>query len=108
MGPNRLIVFPNSHVHKIRKMENTCSSSNHKSFDETDNIGGNQNMTEKQKRRIIVFFLINPEKRIISTREVNAQQVAGGGSMSHKEAFEHRIEMMKERRYTKQDWNVRE
>ena len=109
---NRLLVFPNSHVHKIQKVENTCSSSSHQLSDENDNIGGEQDVTiannEKQRLRSIVFFLINPEKRIVSTREVKAQQVVGGGSMSREEAFEHRLEMMKERKYTKQDWNVRE
>ena len=98
---NRLLVFPNSHVHKVQKMENTCSSSSKLSTTETCE-------EEKQKRRIIVFFLINPEKRIVSTREVNAQQEVAEGSMSREEAFEHRLEMMKERKFTKQDWNVRE
>ena len=62
----------------------------------------------KQKRRIIVFFLVNPEQRIISTREVPPQQIEAGGSMTYEQASEHRLELMKERKYTKQDWNVRE
>ena len=108
---NRLLVFPNSHIHKVQKMENTCNNSC-KSTDEAENVGGEKIMAmkykeERQKRRIIVFFLINPEKRIVSTREVDAQQVVAGGSVSREKAFEHRLEMMKERKYTKQDWNVR-
>lgn len=90
--PNRLLVFPNSHVHKVRKIKNVSKE-----------IDG-----EKQKRRIVVFFLINPEKRIISTREIEPQQEQAGGNMSHEEAFKHRLELMKERKFTKQDWNVRE
>ena len=35
--------------------------------------------TEKFHRRIIVFFLVNPEKRIVSTREVAPQQPQAGG-----------------------------
>ena len=87
---NRMLVFPNSHVHKVLKMKNTSQDA------------------EKKSRRIIVFFLINPEKRIVSTREIKPQQQEAGGNMSREEAFKHRLELMKERKYTKQDWNVRE
>ncbi|KAL3937607.1 MAG: hypothetical protein SGBAC_007316 [Bacillariaceae sp.] len=86
----RLVVFPNSHVHKVSKIENI-------SIEE----GG-----EKQKRRIVVFFLINPERRIVSTREVPVQQEHAGGTMKRKDALEHRLALMKERKYTKQDWNM--
>eukprot|EP00980_Cylindrotheca_fusiformis_P019376 scaffold6651_cov99-Cylindrotheca_fusiformis.AAC.5 len=91
----RLLVFPNSHVHKVTKLENVLPAA--------DGDG-----TTKKKRRIIVFFLINPEQRIVSTREVPVQQEHAGGSMTWAEACEHRLELMKERKYTKQDWNVRE
>jgi hypothetical protein len=60
------------------------------------------------KRRIIVFFLVNPEKRITSTREIPPQQMEHGGGMTLEEARKHRMELMEERKYTKQDWNVRE
>eukprot|EP00980_Cylindrotheca_fusiformis_P013396 scaffold3411_cov82-Cylindrotheca_fusiformis.AAC.2 len=93
--PGRLLVFPNSHVHKVTKLENVLPAA--------DGDG-----TTKKKRRIIVFFLINPEQRIVSTREVPVQQEHAGGSMTWAEACEHRLELMKERKYTKQDWNVRE
>lgn len=86
----RLVVFPNSHVHKVSEIKNTATD------------GG------KKKRRIIVFFLINPERRIVSTREVPVQQEHAGGTMKREDALEHRLELMKERKYTKQDWNVRE
>ena len=92
--PKRLLVFPNSHVHKVTKMQNESQDTN--------------NTREVQKRRIIVFFLVNPEKRIISTREVSPQQIEAGGSMTREQAMEHRLELMKERKYTKQDWNVRD
>jgi len=31
-----------------------------------------------------------------------------GVSLSREEAMEHRLGLMKERKYTKQDWNVRD
>ena len=88
----RLIVFPNSHVHKVTKMVNESILEN--------NAG---NITSK--RRIVVFFIVNPLKRIVSTREVAPQR---GSGMSHDEALKHRLELMKERKFYKQDWNVRE
>eukprot|EP00980_Cylindrotheca_fusiformis_P026943 scaffold18138_cov128-Cylindrotheca_fusiformis.AAC.9 len=91
----RLLVFPNSHVHKVTKLENVLPAAD-------------GNGETKKKRRIIVFFLINPERRIVSTREVPIQQEHAGGSMTWAEACEHRLELMKERKFTKQDWNVRE
>lgn len=89
----RLIVFPNSHVHKVTMMKKVLTQ-----VDES----------EISRRRIIVFFLVNPEKRIISTREVEPQQEEVGGFMTREEAFRHRLNLMEERKYTKQDWNVRE
>jgi|TARA_B110000208_G_scaffold58407_1_gene76418 hypothetical protein len=62
----------------------------------------------KAKRRVVVFFLVNPEKRIVSTHEVSPQQERAGGEMTFEKALQHRLELMEERKYTKQDWNVRE
>lgn len=84
----RLVVFPNSHVHRVGALRNVGSAI--------------------AKRRIVVFFLVNPLRRIVSTREVAPQQAYAGGKMTMKEAKEHRLELMKERKFTKQDWNVRE
>ena len=109
--PNRLLVFPNSHVHKVRKIENASIVKDeekhvHKSqkIKKTSTVKGK----EKGTRRLVVFFLVNPEKRIVSTKEVKPQQLDAGGTMTWEEACEHRLELMKERKYTKQDWNVRE
>jgi len=96
----RLLVFPNSHVHKVTKLENQSTMKEDSTTTNTTN--------SVQKRRIIVFFLINPEKRIVSTREVPPQQQEVGGNMSREDAMKHRLELMKERKFTKQDWNVRE
>lgn len=96
----RLLVFPNSHVHKVTKLEN---QSKMKQESTTINI-----TNSVQKRRIIVFFLINPERRIVSTREVAPQQQEVGGNIAREDAMRHRLELMKERKFAKQDWNVRE
>jgi len=102
--PKRLVVFPNSHVHKVNTIKNS-------SQDTIEKINKDENINDKragdnmkQKRRIVVFFLVNPEHRIISTREVPPQQEL----MSRERAFEHRLNLMKERKYHKQDWNVRD
>jgi len=119
----RLVVFPNSHVHKVRTIKNnhevtTKNDDDNRSNEERGKPKHERNTMEKKNsdcskksfstRRIVVFFLINPEKRILSTREVSPQQLECGGLMTREEAFEHRLELMKERKYTKQDWNVRE
>jgi len=76
----RLIVFPNSHVHRLSEL------------------------TGCGRRRIVVFFLINPAKRIISTANVPPQQTV----MSEAEALQHLENLMHQRKYHKQDWNVRD
>jgi hypothetical protein len=105
----RLIAFPNSHIHKVTSLKSKVSrvDSNNRDNDDAERIG-KKKREMKQKRRIIVFFIVNPEQRIISTREVPPQQIEAGGSMTYEQALEHRLELMKERKYTKQDWNVRE
>ena len=80
-----LLVFPNCHIHKIAKMINTSQS-------------------EKASRRIVVFFVINPEKKIISTREVPRQQ----NVISLSAAKNYRLELMAERKYDKELLNVRD
>ena len=96
--PRRLVVFPNSHVHKVTKLENQAPPV-------TNDINSSDAV---QRRRIVVFFLVNPEKRIMSSREVPPQQEECGGALSREEAMHHRLELMKERKFTKQDWNVRD
>jgi hypothetical protein len=97
---SRLIVFPNSHVHKVSDMFFLPPLS-------ADDDEAGQPPSSSAKRRIVVFFLVNPFRRIISTREVPPQQTGCGGTMSHDDALAHRLALMHERRYTKQDWNVR-
>ena len=87
-----LIVFPNSHVHRVSAMTN-------------NNVVEGDGMPKR--RRIVCFFIVNPMHRIVSTREVAPQQLRAGGSMSLEEAFEHRLNLMNERKYKKQSFNVR-
>ena len=80
-----LLVFPNCHIHRISKMINTSTA-------------------KASKRRIVVFFFVNPEKKIISTREIPAQQnVIDFGA-----AKTYRLELMSERKYDKEKLNVRD
>ena len=80
-----LLVFPNCHIHKIGKLINSAKE-------------------KPARRRIVVFFFVNPEKRIISTREVPPQQ----NTTSLNVAKEHRLELMAERKYDKEKLNVRD
>ena len=80
-----LLVFPNCHIHKISKMTNTSSH-------------------DEASRRIVVFFVINPEKKIISTREVSPQQ----NKIPLETAKNYRLELMEERKYDKEKLNVRD
>jgi predicted DNA-binding WGR domain protein len=74
-----LVVFPNSHIHKINMKSNDISH-----------------------RTIIVFWLINPEIRIPSTKDIPQQDY------SLQQAHKERLELMKERTYHKQTLNQRE
>jgi len=118
----RFIVFPNSHAHKLTKLQNV----------------GDQ----PSSRTIVVFFLVHPAVRLISTAQVPKQnwteqrpvvkaliekQIEEWGLPSDNcesalqeilefakwgftidEAKVHRLELMKERKYNKQTWNIRE
>jgi hypothetical protein len=92
----RLVVFPNSHVHRVKEMKLVRRQST-----------GEKRTAVVAKRRIVVFFVVNPQKRIVSTREVAPQQIHSGGSLPHADALQHRLALMAERKYKKQDWNVR-
>lgn len=81
LKPNTLIVFPNSHVHKV-DMFNTSS--------------------KKQSRTIVVFWLINPEIKIKSTKDIKQQ------NYPLKIAHENRLKLMKERTFHKQTFNQRD
>jgi hypothetical protein len=84
----RLIVFPNSHVHKLSRMFRMESSTK-----------------EVVRRTIIVFWLVNPENTtMLTTNDLLPQQSV----MSMDDALRYRLELMEERKRHKQDWNIRE
>ena len=80
----RVIVFPNSHIHRLSEMYST---------DGADAV-----------RRIIVFWLVNPERPILSTANVDQQQAV----MRHEEALHNRLALMRERKFHKEDYSRRE
>lgn len=81
---NRIVVFPNSHIHRLSSMY---------SSDGNDAV-----------RRIVVFWLVNPERPIISTANVSPQQEV----MTMDEALRNRLALMAERKLHKEGFEERE
>ncbi len=80
----RLLVFPNSHIHKLSELSLAADAA-------------------EGRRRVIVFWIVDPSAPIVSTREVAEQQAV----MSREEALAIRLELMEERKRHKQSLNVR-
>eukprot|EP01084_Bolivina_argentea_P308480 533436_1 len=80
----RCCVFPNYAIHKVNEM-------------------GIENGNGKGKRRIIVFFLIDPTIRIASSRDIPLINERG---ISYYEACVHRIKLMRERAQQKNVYNT--
>ncbi|CAJ1414954.1 unnamed protein product [Effrenium voratum] len=79
----RVASWPNSHVHRLSELRNAGDG--------------------PSARRIAVFWLVNPEVRIISTQHVSEQQQL----RSRDWALQHRLALMEERKFHKQSWNIR-
>ncbi len=82
-----IYVFPNSHVHKV-DMKNT------KETDSKEPLNA--------ERTLLVFWLINPDVRITSTKDIPQQ------NYNIEEAHANRLKLMDERKYYKQSFNQRE
>jgi len=80
----RLASWPNSHIHRVTPLKNDAEKT--------------------ATRRIVVFWLVNPDVRIVSTKHVPPQQ----GTMPLEEALQHRLALMEERKHHKQQWNLRQ
>jgi hypothetical protein len=80
----RIVVFPNSHIHKLSALSVRSGAA-------------------EARRRVIVFWLVDPSVTLTSTREVPPQQ----GVIPHEEALKIRLELMEERKRHKQTLNVR-
>jgi hypothetical protein len=78
----RIVAFPNSHIHRLSHMGSTDG--------------------KDATRRIVVFWLINPDRPIISTADVEPQQG------NRKKAKAHRLKLMEERKREKSGFNNRE
>ncbi len=76
-----LVVFPNNFVHKIDMINNT---------------------DQPKTRTILVFWLVNPNVRIKSTKDIAPQ------TYDWEDAKKVRLELMKERTFYKQTFNQRE
>jgi hypothetical protein len=77
-----IIVFPNLHVHKIDMKTDT--------------------KTEEESRTLLVFWLINPDVRITSTKDIKQQKY------KIDKAHQHRLQLMEERKFYKQTFNQRD
>ncbi len=80
----RLLVFPNSHIHKLSELSVAPG-------------------VAEARRRVIVFWLVDPNVSLPSTRDVPPQQ----GVIPHDEALAIRLALMEERKRHKQSLNVR-
>lgn len=80
----RLLVFPNSHIHKLSELSLAAGAS-------------------EGRRRVIVFWIVDPNVQLVSTREVAPQQ----GVIPQADALAIRLELMEERKRHKQSLNVR-
>lgn len=80
----KLLVFPNCHAHRVMKMVNN-----------TSNV---------LRRRLVVFFIIDPTDRIPSSRDYPPLP----RQITLEQALADRLELMQERKQAKQDLNPRE
>lgn len=84
MPEGRMIVFPNSHVHRLTELRLTPGAA-------------------EGRRRVIVFWLVDPDVKVHDTAGVRPQQEV----FSEQEAVDFRLELMEERRLHKQSHNPR-
>lgn len=91
----RLIVFPNSHVHRLSKMQRGPKHT-------TGNAHARESTrTAMTRRRVVVFWVVDPERDVITTQDVPRQQ----GVMSLDRAKQHRLALMHERKQHKDRLN---
>jgi hypothetical protein len=87
-----LIVFPNSHIHKVNITKAAKAAKAAKAT----------KAAKAAKRTIVVFWLINPDKKIVSTKDIPQQ------NYDIKIAYEHRLQLMNERKFIKNTFNQRD
>lgn len=82
----RMIAFPNSHVHKLSVMTRLPAVP-----------AVNAGRKGISRRRVIVFWVVDPDRDVLTTQEVPRQQ----SIMSFETACRHRLELMEERKLHK-------
>lgn len=85
MDEGRMVVFPNSHIHKLSTMRLKDGA-------------------KEGKRRVVVFWLVDPEAEVVTTQHVPIQQCEDG--MTRERALWHRLQLMEERRKHKGKFNT--
>jgi hypothetical protein len=80
----KLMVFPNCHAHRVLEMVN--------------------NTQETLRRRLIVFFIVDPKRRIPSSKDFPPMP----RKINLETALADRLELMQERKQAKQELNPRE
>jgi hypothetical protein len=93
-----LIAFPNSHQHKLQKLQVPYPRSV-----PTLSASVATSSLPKATRRMVCFFLINPDKRIVSTGDV---AVRPSQVLDYATSCRIRLAMMKERAMAKADLNA--
>lgn len=83
---SKLIVFPNSHAHRVMRIQYPPSAT-----------------SATLKRRLLAFFVIDPSRRI----ESSADHPPLPRQISFQEALKNRMDLMKERKYYKESLNPR-
>eukprot|EP00762_Andalucia_godoyi_P008799 ANDGO_06854.mRNA.1 hypothetical protein SARC_01085 len=96
-APGDIVVFPNSHQHKLERItaHRTLASSSRSRSRARQPV-------DHLVRRIVCFFLVNPEERIVSTSDV---EVLPSQVLDYETACRVREAMMKERAMLKKDLN---
>lgn len=80
-----LTVFPNSHIHQLKQYSSGSKT---------------------QSRMVVVFWLVNPDHPIVSTKDISPQQL--DPKLPLKKALEHQLKFMTERKYHKSQFNIRD
>eukprot|EP00762_Andalucia_godoyi_P007066 ANDGO_07690.mRNA.1 hypothetical protein SARC_01085 len=97
-APGDIVVFPNSHQHKLERITARRPLSSLPSRSRSRESAPANHLV----RRIVCFFLVNPEERIVSTSDV---EVLPSHVLDYETACRVREAMMKERALLKKDLN---
>jgi hypothetical protein len=103
---SKMIVFPNSHAHRVMRIQPNPESDTSTSAVTDATLATAADVgteTKTIKRRLLAFFVIDPLRRI----ESSADHPPLPRQISMKEALKNRLDLMKERKYYKESLNPR-